>query len=416
MDFKKARGFQDFFEEDCLKFDNTLSELFKILKRFDFSRVEPPLLEDTNLFKRTLGSESDIVSKEMYSLQKGKENFTLRPEGTASIARMLVTQNNYRQLPLRWFYYGPMFRHERPQKGRFRQFHQLGIESLGDSQTETDVEILSMAWLIVKKFNLKSHVFLEINSLGKKEERDQYKKQFQKYLFPFKNKLSKDSQIRLNKNPLRIWDSKEEEDQDILKKAPLLIENLDSSSLQRYSEIKNLLKDLKIPFKEKPQLVRGLDYYNDLVFEWTSSQLGSQSALIAGGRYDTLVEQLGGIQTPAVGWALGLERLNLLCPAVKKPTLQIALISSGEGTQKAYKLAYQLRSEGYSVYYRFSGNFSKQMKRASSKCLWFLIYGQKEQKQESIILKNLKTKKQVSLALSDLSQELNKRLNSLDTC
>ena len=408
MNLKKLRGFQDFLEEDCLKFDSILSVLVKILKCFDFSRVEPPLLEHKDLFLRTLGEESDIVNKEMYSFQKGEEALTLRPEGTAGAARMFITQKLFRQIPLRWFYYGPMFRHERPQKGRFRQFHQLGVELLGDSQSQSDVELLSLAWLIVKAFKLESHVFLEINTLGSQEERNKYKKQFQKYLSSVRGKLSGDSQIRLDKNPLRIWDSKEERDQELLRKAPLLKESLGTASLQKYEEIKNLLKDLEIPFKEKPQLVRGLDYYNDLIFEWTSFKLGSQSALIAGGRYDSLIQQLGGPVVSATGWALGLERLSLLSSSVQKEPLQLALIS--EQSTEVYKLAYKLRSDGFSVHYRFSGNFSKQMKRASQKCLWALIYGQKERDREEVILKNLKTGEQVFLPLSLLKQELNKRI------
>ena len=227
--------------------------------------------------------------------------------------------------------------------------------------------------------------------------------------------MSLDSQKRLEKNPLRIWDSKADQDQEILKKAPLLKESLGTESLSRQKEIQQRLQDLDIPFVENPKLVRGLDYYNDLVFEWTSENLGSQSTFLAGGRYDHLIEQLGGPATPALGWALGLERLKLLCdplleslPAKK---LQLGLICLGaEFEKKACELAYQLRQEAFSVFYRFSGNFSKQIKRVSEKCQFALIYGQKEQAQQEIILKNLKTTQQWVFPLRDLKQELEKHV------
>ena len=415
MDLKKARGFQDFLEQDCLKTESILKTLKELLTCFDFSKVDPPLLEYENLFKRTLGLDSDVVSKEMYSIQKGEETLSLRPEGTAGIARMLITNKLYQQLPLRWFYYGPMFRHERPQKGRFRQFHQLGVELLGDSSVQAELELLSLSHSIIKAFQLEDHTSLEINTLGSLEERTKYKEQFKKYLFDFKERLSEDSQRRWASNPLRIWDSKCPQDQDILQKAPLLKESLAEESLEKYNSIKNFLQDLGIAFKENFQLVRGLDYYNDLVFEWKSSQLGSQSALIAGGRYDSLVEQLGGHSTPAVGWALGLERLSLLCPEVSKQKNQICLIAGGEENSPHYKkalcLAYELRSAGFSVSYRFSANFSKQMKRASQNSLWALIYGKKEQEKQEFILKNLETGEQDCYPASNLIKKIKKILD-----
>ena len=411
MLFKKVRGFPDQLEENCLKYDFLLSVSADILKKFNFSRVNPPILEYSELFRRTLGEGSDIVNKEMYSFQKGDDDFTLRPEGTVGVARMFITQKLERQLPLRWFYYGPMFRHERPQKGRFRQFHQLGVELLGDKEESADIEILSLAWTLIKQLQLENKVCLEINSLGSLEERADYKQKLKKFLLDFKSKLSEDSQVRLDKNPLRIWDSKEEQDQEILKPAPLLKECLKSSSLNKYEKIKELLTQFEIPFKENHRLVRGLDYYNDLVFEWTSQELGAQSAFLAGGRYNGLISQLGGKETPAVGWALGLERLSLLCLPSQTEPFQLALISSGQpAVEKALHIAYELRSEGFSVYHHFSGNFSKQMKRAGQKCLFALIYGEKEHNKQKIILKNLTKGDQVCLPLSSLQLELKKKL------
>ena len=408
---KKVRGFPDHLEEDCWQYDSLLSVITPLLKRFNFSRVGPPILEQSALFRRTLGEESDIVNKEMYSFQKGEDSLTLRPEGTAGIARMLITQKLERQLPLRWFYYGPMFRHERPQKGRFRQFYQLGVELLGDKEDLADIEVLSLAWLLIKKLQLENKVCLEINTLGSLEERLSYKQRLKFFLLGFKNQLSKDSRLRLERNPLRVWDSKEERDQEILKKAPLLKESLRTESLSKYENMKRLLNQFKIPFKENHKLVRGLDYYNDLVFEWTSSSLGSQSAFLAGGRYDSLISQLGGKESPAVGWALGLERLSLLCRSFKTEFLQLGIISSVEkiAQEKAFQLAHELRYEGFSVYHHFSGNFSKQLKRAGQKCLFALIYGEKEQRRQEVILKNLTQGDQVLLSIPSLPQELKKR-------
>lgn len=409
MSLRRVRGFPDHLPEESFQLDSLLSVVLDLLKKFHFQKVDIPILEYSDLFSRTLGEGSDIVNKGMYSFTSGEESLTLRPEGTASIARAFITNKLQKQLPLRWYYQGPMFRHERPQKARFRQFYQLGVECLGDSSEKADGELLSLVWLLVKKLGIEKKVTLEINSLGSLKERTQYKEKLKKYLQPLQKQLSPDSQRRLEQNPLRIWDSKEKQDQEILKQAPLLRDSLQEPSLQKYDKIKNLLKDLKIPFKEKPQLVRGLDYYSDLVFELSSEELGAQSAVLAGGRYDGLIESLGGNFTPAVGWALGLERLSLLCKPFTREPLQIGLLAVGEEVEKkAFQLAHNLRSEGFSLYYRFSGNFSKQMKRISQHCLYALIYGEKEHQQGEIILKNLSDGEQKKFSLSSLKEELKK--------
>lgn len=408
MSLKRVRGFPDYLPEESFQRESLLSLIAPILRCFDFQKVEIPLLESSDLFSRTLGEDSDIVNKEMYSFQNGEEYLTLRPEGTASIARMFITQKLQKSLPLRWYYHGPMFRRERPQKGRFRQFYQLGVELLGDSSETADVEILSLAWQIFKKLGIEKKLVLEINSLGSLEERKQYREKLKTFLQPFKKQLSSESQIRLEKNPLRIWDSKDKSDQDIMTKAPLLEDSLKNSSLKKYERVKKLLDDLNIAYRENKQLVRGLDYYNDLVFEWTNQkELGTQSTVLAGGRYDSLIETLGGTATPAVGWALGLERLCLLYQVLPKHPLQIGLLAHGDPAKnKAFQLVHSLRTEGFEVFYRFSGNFSKQMKRISQNCLFALIYGEKEHSQGEIVLKNLQKEKQKKIPLSSLTKEL----------
>ena len=411
MSLKRVRGFPDHLTEESAQLDSLLSLVIKVIKSFDVHKVNTAILEHSELFSRTLGEDSDIVNKEMYSFQTGKDHLTLRPEGTASIARLFITQKMQKQLPLKWYYHGPMFRHERPQKGRFRQFYQVGVEYLGMSH-EADLEILSMAWILVKKLSLDKKVTLEINSLGSLSERKAYKEKLRSYLSPLKNKLSADSQIRFEKNPLRIWDSKEEQDQDLMKKAPVLRDSLQKDSLKKYEKLKEGLKYLNIPFQERKQLVRGLDYYNDLVFELSSRDLGAQATFLAGGRYDGLIESLGGSPTSAVGWALGLERLSLLCEPFHAKKIQIGLVSVGEEAGKqAIQLAHALRSEGFEVSYRFSGNFSKQMKRISQKCLFALIYGEKESEKKEIILKNLDLGEQKTIPLSQLNLELKEGLD-----
>ncbi|MGI9549369.1 MAG: histidine--tRNA ligase [Bdellovibrionales bacterium] len=404
--FNRVRGFPDRLTQDCLHFDQVLSQATSVIKSFSFDRVETPILEYANLFTHTLGSHSDVVHKEMYSFQQGKEVLTLRPEGTAPIARLFITEKLQRQIPLKFFYYGPMFRHERPQKGRFRQFYQLGVEVFGDKSPTIDAEILSMAWLIMKKLDIDKKVTLEINSLGSISERDKYKEVLKQFLKS--KKLSPDSQRRFQENPLRIWDSKEESDQVILEKAPRLMEFLKKDSIEKYQAFKLNLSNLKIPYKENFKLVRGLDYYNDLVFEITSSELGSQSGLLAGGRYDSLVKKLGGLDTPATGWGAGIERLLLLHKSNQTKLAGIGLVSIGDEAQrKAFQLAFQLREKGHKVYYNFSGNISKQMKRIQQKnCSMALFYGEKEIKADKVGLKNLETQKQIEVSLSQLDQFL----------
>ena len=414
MPLKNLRGFPDRMDEEIEKFDSLISLTTRIFKLFDFHRVDTPVLEYSDLFSRTLGKDSDIVNKEMYSFSMGKDSLTLRPEGTAPIARLVVTGKMYKKLPLRLYYHGPMFRHERPQKGRFRQFHHIGVEWIGDSNLDTDVELLSMAWILIQKLSLENKVNLEINTLGSREERKVYKEKLKSYLEPLKNKLSTESQIRLVKNLLRIWDSKSWQDQEIMKKAPVLKDSLTQSALGHYNKIKEKLDFLKIPFTENTKLVRGLDYYNDLVFEFKSSELGSQSSFLAGGRYDTLIENLGGLPTPAVGWAIGLERLSLLCRPFQKEQVDFGLVSVGSKAQhKACLMAYSLRSQGFSVYCRFSGNFSKQMKRVGQRCRFALIYGDKEESREEIILKDLERGEQKAFSVNSLNEEIRKRGRSI---
>ena len=406
---KNLRGFPDILPERSFQRDSLLAVCEKRLKSFDFERVDPPIVERAALFERTLGQSSDIVGKEMYSFQKEGESLTLRPEGTACLARMFVAYGMERRLPLRWYYKGPMFRHERPQKGRFRQFFQLGAEFLGDNSRHAELEILSLAYLLIKDLGLEDKSFLEINSLGSLEERAVYKEKFKSFLQPLKSRLSPQSQIRFETNPLRIWDSKDSEDKEILKKAPFLRDSLKGESRDSFQKSKKLLRSFGIPFEENPRLVRGLDYYNGLVFEFKSRELGAQSAFLAGGRYDHLTELLGGPFVPAVGWALGLERLSLLCPPFEKDRKAVGLIAVGDRAEDlSRRLAFDLRALGLTARFRFSGNFSRQMKRIAPQCRFALIMGERETERSLVLLKDLETGGQSHVPLSRIKEELQK--------
>ena len=402
---QRARGFPDRLPNETAQFDAILSRCLQVLKSFGFRRADPPVVERAEVFSRTLGESSSIVNKEMYTFQKGEESLTLRPEGTASLMRLFITEKLHRQIPLRFFYHGPMFRHERPQKGRFRQFHQLGAELIGEAGEQADAELLSLTWILMKKLSLQKKTVLEINTVGGAPERKAYTAALRDFLTPLSKDLSPESQARLGKNPLRILDSKDKKDQEILLKAPRLKDHFQPETLKKYEKIKKILSDLSIPFKENPQLVRGLDYYNDLVFEWTSPELGAQSGVLAGGRYDQLSETLGGPPTPATGWAAGMERLALLCEIFSEEQMDIGLISAGseEAKSEAFQLAHQLRENGHSVYFRFSGNFSKQLRRAvQKKCQLALFYGEEERQKNLATVKNLESEKQFSVPFSDL--------------
>ena len=318
----------------------------------------------------------------------------LRPEGTAAIARLFVEQKLRPQQ--RFIYSGPMFRRERPQKGRFRQFTTIAAEIFGENDALSDAETLSLAWIFLKELGVCRKISLEINTIGSQTERKVYIEKLISFLKPLKNRLSGESQARLDSNPLRILDSKNEEDKEALKQAPLITDCLSEESRNRFQETTAFLRDLRIPWTENPFLVRGLDYYNHLVFEVKAAGLGAQDAVLAGGRYDDLTEALGGPRVPALGWGAGVERLALLLEEEAPPPPDAALIAVGAAAQKkAFLIAHRLRESGRRVFFRFSGNFSKQTGRAAGKgAAAALIFGEKEVQSGSVTVKNLKTGEQ----------------------
>ncbi len=348
-------------------------------RRSGFGEIRTPLLENTDLFCRGIGEATDVVGKEMYTFQdRGERSCTLRPEGTASVVRAALEHGLLSQGPQRLWYCGSMFRYERPQAGRQRQFHQIGVEWLGASSPRSDVEVIALAWDLLDRLGV-GGLELELNSLGSIEDRQAYRSALVGWFQERRDALDDDSRSRLESNPLRILDSKNPDTQDLLESAPRLIDALGSDSRERFDSVQHGLHDLGIPFRLNPRLVRGLDYYGHTAFEITSDQLGAQATVCGGGRYNGLVEQLGGPSTPAIGWALGLERLMLVLesaaskdssgPAARLTEVPVPtayLVNRGDSAERAaLVLARQLRRAGLSVQLDDSGaSFSKQFKRA----------------------------------------------------
>ncbi len=366
---KNLRGTVDLLPDQLIKWQNVEKILLEQLARASIKEIRTPILEMTELFIRGIGEGTDVVSKEMYTfLDRGERSCTLRPEGTASVARALI-QNGMLSNPLQKLWYmGPMFRYERPQAGRQRQFHQLGVEFIGYDSVRSDVEIIALAWDILGKLGIKE-LNLEINTLGDFDDRSNFQKSFLKWLAINKDSLDLDSQNRITKNPLRILDSKNIQTKKVLKNAPRLFNFLSEKSHKRYSDFKKQLEFLKIPYVENYNLVRGLDYYTHTAFEITSGALGSQATVCGGGRYDDLIKQMGGPNTPAIGFAIGLERLILLAGKhleVPRNT-DIYIINQGLIAEPlAMNLSRKLRNYDLLVELDLSGaSFSKQFKKAN---------------------------------------------------
>lgn len=384
------------------------------MHQFAYDEIRTPILEQTNLFARSIGDATDIVSKEMFTFEDrlGKQSWSMRPEGTASCVRACIQHSlisNQQQQKL--WYMGSMFRYERPQKGRYRQFNQLGVETFNVSNPMAEVEHLCMLNSLWRKLDIHDLLTLEINCIGNKESRELYKENFVKFLQPKFDELDSDSQQRLTTNPLRILDSKNDHTRELLRNAPSIIDFLDDESKKDYEFIKNQLDSLGIKYVENHKLVRGLDYYNKTVFEWTTTHLGSQSAVCGGGRYDHLVEQLGGSYTPATGFAIGLERLILLLE-----TKQFAidnsiayLICTGEPEAHRILLAQKIREKfpnlSLIMHLQENANFRNQFKKADkSGARWAFIVGDDEFKNNEFSIKYLRVDKpQITVKLQDLS-------------
>ena len=394
----------------------------QILTRAAYQEIRPPIFERTELFERGIGEATDVVGKEMYTFNDRAtppRSVTLRPEGTAGVVRAFIENSLYAAGGVqRLWYTGPMFRYERPQAGRQRQFHQLGVEVIGSADPRADSEVIAIATDILKTLGL-SNLNLDLNSVGNPEDRHQYREALVNYLTPYKDELDEDSQERLTRNPMRILDSKDKRTQEIAATAPSILDYLGSDSKRHFEQVKQLLSDLGISYKLNPRLVRGLDYYTHTAFEIQSDDLGAQATVCGGGRYDGLVEELGAAKTPAVGWAIGLERLILLLQQLSNPSLEALdfyVVSKGEAAEaQALKLAQKLRQVGFAVELDLSGSaFGKQFKRADrSGAVACLVLGDAEAEQQTVNLKWLKSKEQEAIAQADLlekADELRQRI------
>lgn len=383
-------------------------------KKFNFEEIRTPILEPTELIVRGVGQLTDIVSKEIFSFQRGEDHYVLRPECTAPVARSFTEHHlDQRGGTQKLYYMGPMFRAERPQKGRQRQFHQYGAEILGSDDPVADTEAISFMMQICRKIGI-SNTTLRINSIGDPESRDRYKKVLIEYFTPQSDKLSELSQNRLEKNPLRILDSKEEQDQPLIEKAPTIASYLNEESALHFEKLKSYLQNLNIPYEEDHRLVRGLDYYTRTAFELISPDLGSQDALAGGGRYDLLVEEIGGPPTPAVGFAAGMERMLLACEELgieigEPKSVDIYLVTRGaEARAWAIETLPVLRERGYSATMDYAGRSIKaQMKDADREQARFaVITGETELQSGTFTFRDMQKSEETALTLEQILERL----------
>lgn len=403
------RGTRDIYAPEITYWQNVEAVVRDCLDRAAYTEIRTPIFEATALFKRGIGEATDVVSKEMYSfMDRGDRSLTLRPEGTAGAVRAYIERKLFALGGVqRLWYTGPMFRYERPQAGRQRQFHQVGVEVLGTADARADVEVIAIATQILNALGLKN-LSLQLNSVGQGEDRQRYRDALVAYLTPYKAELDKDSQERLERNPLRILDSKDKRTQEIAQDAPSILEYLGDYSKAHFDQVQAALTELGVEYHLNPRLVRGLDYYTHTAFEVQSNDLGAQATVCGGGRYDGLVSQLGGPETAAVGWAIGLERLVILLQKLAEAPqsiLDFYLVSRGEQAEPAAGiLAHKLRVAGYAVELDLSGSaFGKQFKRADrSGAIACLVLGDNEAANHQVQVKWLQTKEQQTVTQAEL--------------
>ena len=417
---QSIRGMHDVLPPESEMLRATEHATQNVLRQYGYQEIRMPLLEQTELFKRSLGEVTDIVEKEMYTFEdRNGDSLALRPEGTASCVRAGIQHGFLYGQPQRLWYCGPFFRHERPQKGRYRQFHQLGVETFGFVGPDIDAELIILSAHMWKKINLPMQPRLEINSLGSSQARKKYREKLIAYLHQYEDKLDKEAMQRLHTNPLRILDSKNPEMQEIIQNAPSLLEHLDAESVEHFLQLQKLLDAVNIQYTINPRLVRGLDYYSKTVFEWVAEGLGAQATICAGGRYDGLVEQLGGKPCPAAGFAIGLERLVSLLEGSQQAeqSIDVYMVLMGEAAEIAgLQLAEELRTQlpiSSVVTNCGGGSIKSQMKRADkSQARLAFILGEDELKSQNITVKYMREKRdQEMVSQSDLVAFLENYIN-----
>ena len=417
---RSIKGTHDILPGDSHNWQTLESIVRKVCSRFGYNEIRTPVFEETRLFSRSVGEETDIVSKEMYSWEdKDGTSLTLRPELTASVVRSFIQHNLGRQAPLQRLYYmGPLFRRERPQKGRQRQFHQFGVEAFGSENPEQDAEIIAIAWHILDECGLRKEATLQLNSIGSPKCRLAYHDALKNFIRPNLDKFSETSRMRFETNPLRILDTKAEYEQKLLVGGPTVSDYYTDEDKVHFEALQKFLDAMNIPFNINSKLVRGLDYYSRTVFEFTSPALGAQDALLGGGRYDKLVETLGGKSTPGIGFAAGMERFLIAMKNTEQQSeesnIDVYFVCLGETRlSTALSISNELRQAGYSlVSDPLRRSMKAQMREANKSGAKFaLILGETEMETDSIVLKNLKDGKQEIIQQKNVIDELRNLTN-----
>jgi histidyl-tRNA synthetase len=404
-----VRGTQSLLGEDADRFHAVVDAFDRVRRLFGFKRAEVPVIEQTSVFARTIGETTDVVSKEMYTFEdRGGEQVTLRPEFTAGICRAYLSEGWQQFAPLKLATHGPAFRYERPQKGRFRQFHQLDAEVIGAAEAAADVELLSLGDQLLRELGIQEGVTLQLNTLGDTETRDAWRSALIEHFESHRSALSEDSLTRLERNPLRILDTKDPKERSIADAAPSIDDFLTAEASDFFAQVTAGLDAAGVQWTRNPRLVRGLDYYRHTAFEFVTDRLGAQGTVIAGGRYDGLIEALGGPHTPAVGWAAGIERLGMMIGAPPPEAPSVAVVPLGERAEsEAQRIVAGLRREGVAADMAYRGNMKKRLGRANaSGAKYALIIGDDELDRGEAKLKDLATGEQKSVSLDLLGEAI----------
>lgn len=412
---KVLKGMKDRYFDEVKKYDYIIENAKNVFSKYGFEKIITPLAEETELFERGVGEETDVVSKEMYTFSdKGNRSITLRPEGTAGIVRAYLQAGLHKSDPVvKWFYYGPMYRYEAPQKGRYREFHQVGVEAFGIRNPLIDAEIIKMGCEFLERTGIKN-LTVEINSLGNTESRFRYTNELKKFIESKLDKLCSNCKTRYAKNPLRVLDCKLESCQEQYKDAPLLKDYLDEESKDYYEKMKAYLDTLNVNYRENHRLVRGLDYYSDTVFEIKSENLGAQSTVLAGGRYDKLLEILGNVKIPGIGFAAGIERISLLLDEEKisEDDKPVFIVYFQETKNYALTTARILRENDISVDFEYDiKSFKAQMKKAGKiGAKYVIIIGEDEKNENKLVLKDFVTGEQEKLEIEKVIERVRKNV------
>jgi histidyl-tRNA synthetase len=406
---QKVRGTQDMIGEEADRFHKVVDAFDRVRRLYAFQHIEVPVFEATEVFARTLGETTDVVSKEMYTFaDRGGESLTLRPEFTAGICRAFISDGWQQFIPLKVATWGAAFRYVRPQKGRFRQFHQLDAEIIGSPEAAADIELIAMAAQLLDELGIGERVTLKLNTLGDPETREQWRAALVAHFSKHVWDLSEESRERLEKNPLRILDSKQHQDFPIVDSAPVIDDFLTEEAARFFAEVTDGLDRVGIKWVRDPRLVRGLDYYRHVTFEYVTEELGAQSQVIGGGRYDGLIEQMGGPATPAVGWACGIERLAMLLDAAPARGIEVALVPMGEAAEKeALRIVADLRRAGIACDMAYRGNLKRRMQKASaSGARYAVILGEDELARGEAAVKDLEMGTQRNVPITGLAEAL----------